>query len=261
MAADATDTQSKTQIVTYVYGIIPEDIEIEEDTTGVGDPPGQVRVVRHGEVAALVSDVDPDQPLGRPADLIAHEELLDSSAADIPVLPLRFGSVVTDDEAVISELLEPHHDDFAAALRDLEGKAEYVVKGRYAENAILREVLAENDEAADLSEQIRGTNADATRDARIRLGEIVNEAISAKRERDTQAVGAALDDLVEASLVHEPTHELDAVYVAVLAENERADDLERELDKLADRWQGRIELRLMGPLAPYDFVGAPVPEE
>lgn len=260
MAADATDTQSKTQIVTYVYGIIPEDIEIEDDTTGVGDPPGQVRVVRYGEVAALVSDVDPDQPLGRPQDLIAHEELLDSSAANIPVLPLRFGSVVTDDEAVVSELLEPHHDDFAAALRDLEGKAEYVVKGRYTEDAILREVLAENDEAADLSEQIRGADADATRDARIRLGEIVNEAISAKRERDTQAVGAAIDDLVEASLVHEPTHELDAVYVACLAENERADDLERELDKLADRWQGRIELRLMGPLAPYDFVGAPVPE-
>jgi hypothetical protein len=261
MPADTADTEEKTQTVTYVYGIIPEDIELADGTTGVGDPPGEVRVVRHGEIAALVSDVDPDKPLGRPDDLVAHEELLDASAADVPVLPLRFGSVVTDDEAVVSELLQTHHDDFAAALQELEGKAEYIVRGRYTENAILREVLGENDEAAELGEQIRGADENATRDARIRLGEIISDAISAKRERDTQAVGDALGDLVEASLVREPTHELDAVYVAFLAENEKADDLERELRKLGDRWQGRIELRLMGPLAAYDFVGAPSPGE
>ena len=33
------------------------------------------------------------------------------------------------------------------------------------------------------------------------------------------------------------------------------------LQGLARDWDGRVELRLMGPLAPYDFVGAPAPGE
>ena len=89
----------------YVYGILRGDIELEPGGTGVGDPPGEIRVVRHGGLAALVSDVDLDRPLGRPEDLMTHEELLDSSAAEVPVLPLRFGSVAASDEVVAAELL------------------------------------------------------------------------------------------------------------------------------------------------------------
>jgi len=261
MPADATQDRTETQTATYIYGIIPGDVEIEQGTIGVGDPAGEVRVVRHGEVAALVSDVELDRPLGRPDDLVAHEELLDASAADVPVLPLRFGAVVTDDDAVASELLEAHHDEFEQALRDLDGRAQFIVKGRYDESAILREVLSENDEAAQLYEQIKGTSEDATRDARIRLGEIVSDAIGAKREQDTQAVGDALADHVEASVVREPTHELDAVFTAFLAETGKAGDLEQALGRLARDWDGRVELRLMGPMAAYDFVGAPAPGE
>ena len=261
MPADATQDRTETQTATYIYGIIPGDVEIEQGTIGVGDPAGEVRVVRHGVVAALVSDVELDRPLGRPDDLVAHEELLDASAADVPVLPLRFGAVVTDDDAVASELLEAHHDEFEQALRDLDGRAQFIVKGRYDESAILREVLSENDEAAQLYEQIKGTSEDATRDARIRLGEIVSDAIGAKREQDTQAVGDALADHVEASVVREPTHELDAVFTAFLAETGKAGDLEQALGRLARDWDGRVELRLMGPMAAYDFVGAPAPGE
>lgn len=261
MPADATEDRTKTRTATYVYGIVPADVEVEQGTTGVGDPPGEVRAVRHGDVAALVSDVEMDRPLGRPDDLVTHEELLDASAADVPVLPLRFGAVVTDDDAVASELLEPHHDEFARALQDLDGRAEFIVRGRYDESAILGEVLSENDEAASLHEQIKGTSEDATRDARIRLGEIISEAIGAKREQDTRAVGDALADHVEASVVREPTHELDAVFTAFLAETEKEEDLEQALQRLARDWDGRVELRLMGPLAPYDFVGAPAPGE
>ncbi|MFD0885570.1 GvpL/GvpF family gas vesicle protein, partial [Streptosporangium algeriense] len=41
----------------YVYGIVPGDTEVDADARGVGDPPGRVRLVRHGEIAALTSEV------------------------------------------------------------------------------------------------------------------------------------------------------------------------------------------------------------
>jgi hypothetical protein len=245
----------------YVYGILPGDIEVESGAAGVGDPPGEIRVVRHRELAALVSDVDLTRPLGRAEDLIAHEELLDASAADIPVLPLRFGAVLPSDDAVAEELLDPHYDEFAEALRQLEGHAEYVVRGRYVEHAVLREVLAEQPAAAQLNEEIRGADPDATREERMQLGEIISNAIGAKRQADTQALGEAVSGQVAASVVRSPSHELDAVYAAFLVENDKAEALRQAVEKLEDQWRGRIELRLLGPLAAYDFVGASAPAQ
>jgi hypothetical protein len=244
----------------YVYGIMPGDIEVEPGTTGVGDPPGEVRVVRHRDLAALVSDIDLDRPLGRPDDLFAHEELLDSSSLDVPVLPLRFGAVVSDDGAVADELIDPHYDEFTAAIEQLEGHAEYIIRGRYAEQAILREVLNEDPRAAELARRIRNADPDATRDLRMQLGELVTNAVGERRAADTRAVGDAVADHVAASAVREPGHELDAVHVAFLVPAASAAELEHAVDRLADEWGGRINLRLFGPLAAYDFVGGTAPD-
>ncbi len=244
----------------YVYGIVPADVEFTAEVEGVGDPPSQVRIISHGDISAMVSDIDTSSPLGRPEDLMAHQELLDRTAAEAPVLPLRFGAVLTDEDAVTGELLEPNHDDFAAALRELEGRAQYVVKGRYVEDAVLNEVLSENQEADELRRQIKEAgDEDATRNLRIRLGEIVNQAVTAKREQDTRHAGDVLEPYCEASNVREPTHEEDAVNVAVLVETDRQKELEEALSELAREWEGRVTLRLLGPMAPYDFVATLAP--
>ena len=46
----------------------------------------------------------------------------------------------------------------------------------------------------------------------------------------------------------------DAVYVACLTELAKQGDLEETVGRLAQEWSGRIDIRLLGPLAPYDFV-------
>jgi hypothetical protein len=252
-------TSGAQQTAIYVYGIFPEDVELTEERTGVGDPPAPLRVVHSGDLAAVVSDVDLARPLGSPEDLRTHKQILDESAAAMPVLPMRFGAVLASDDAVARELLEEHHDKFAGALGELDGRAEYVVKGRYIERAVLDEVLSENRQAARLRDQIRGADADATRDARIQLGEIISEAITAKREEDTRALGEQMAGHCVASLVREPTHERDAVHVAFLLDTVREEDLDQAIEGLARTWEGRVELRVLGPMAAYDFVGTTEP--
>jgi hypothetical protein len=249
---EASGTSQQTAI--YVYGIFPGDIEVTGDQSGVGDPPGELRVVRSDGLAALVSDVDTSRPLGTPADLTAHKAILDASAAEIPVLPLRFGAVMTSEEAVVSELLEPYRDEFAEALDDLDGRSEYVVKGRYAEDAIFQEVMSENPEAEQLAEQIRGADPDATRNLRIQFGELMSNAVTAKREADTRELGNRMDGRCVASLVRDPSHELDAVHVAFLLDKSQEEELDEIVEELAADWEGRVELRMLGPMAAYDFV-------
>jgi hypothetical protein len=256
MARSSKQQKAESDDGIYVYGIVPADVEVEKNAKGIGDPPAKVKVIREGDIAALVSPVKTDQPLGEPEALRAHAQLLDGTASVSPVLPMRFGAVLTDEDAVAEELLRANHDEFASALGQLEGHAEFIIKGRYDEKAILTEVLSESEEARELREDIRAKSEDAGRNSRIALGELINKAIEAKRSADTQKVLKDIEGLVTQVNVREPTDELDAVYVAVLAEVERHDDLEAAVEKLADNWDGRVEMRLRGPLAAYDFVVA-----
>ena len=119
----------------YVYGIVPADVEPAGHVRGVGDPPGLVELVRHGGLAALVSEVDLTRSLGTPDDLQAHAQILDATVVEVPVLPLRFGTVMATRDAVAGDLLAVYQEAFADALKEAEGRAQYVVKGRYVEQA------------------------------------------------------------------------------------------------------------------------------
>ncbi|QCQ91345.1 GvpL/GvpF family gas vesicle protein [Rhodococcus sp. SGAir0479] len=257
-----TETESTPEAqkpVVYVYGMVPADVEVNPGATGIGSPPRPLDVVTYEDVAALVSEIDADAPLGTPADLRAHATVLDSTAAVAPVLPLRFGAVLTDTEAVVAELLEPYRDEFRSALDQLEGSVEYMVKGRYVEDAILREILADDPEAQRLREAIRDKPEDAAREERLALGELISNSVVARRERDTARMAEAVDDIATAVNVREPTHEEDAGSVAVLLPADRVDDLDRALEPLIEEWEGRVEVTVSGPLAAYDFVKTRTP--
>ena len=238
----------------YVYGILPGDVEYEEPPTGVGNPPSAVRLVHHRDIAALVSDVEVSNRLGTPDDLLAHEELLDASAAEVPVLPLRFGAVVANEDAVASELLEPYYDEFSAALQELDGYQEYIVRGRYVQEAILREILAEDPQAAALADQIRDADPAASRDGQIQLGQLISERLADKRAQDTQKLSDALAERASMSVVRPPGDDLEAMHAAFLVKATDADEMVSEVQDLAADWEGRIELRIIGPVAAYDFV-------
>ncbi|WP_214103810.1 GvpL/GvpF family gas vesicle protein [Acrocarpospora catenulata] len=239
----------------YIYGVVPADVEVDPETTGVGDPPARVRPVRHGKIAALVSDIDLGRRLGTPQDLFAHEHLLDATAAaEVPVLPIRFGAVLATSDAVVEEFLAPYHDEFDDALTELEGCAQYVIKGRYVEEVVLEEILRDNPEAARLREEIRDLPEDAARTLRIELGETINESVMAKREADTAALWQGVEPVSVMTAVRPPSHELDAVHLALLVETDRQDELEQLVEKIGQEWVERVKLRLLGPMAPYDFV-------
>jgi len=253
------DGESADRQGCYVYGIFPGDVQVDSDVTGVGDPPAGIKAVRDGDLAAVISTVELGRPLGTPEDLRAHKRILDDSVTEVPVLPMRFGSVLSDEDAVATELLQANHDEFAAALREIDGRVQYVVKGRYVEPAILAEVLSENREAQRLRQKIKGADPAATRDASIQLGEIVSDAIEVKRADDSRLLSERMDGHCVASAVRAPSHELDAAHVALLIEQGREDELERVIDRLAADWEGRVDLRILGPMAAYDFVVTSAP--
>jgi hypothetical protein len=237
---------------TYVYGVIRAGVTPSADSETIGG--GALGVVDHDGVAALISHV-PDEELeaGR-EELLTHSRVLEDALGGGAVLPMQFGVVMPSDEVVRSELLERHREELLHQLDQMEGKVELNVKGIYDEPAILREVVAENPEIAELRERISGLPEEATYYERIRIGELVTQALDAKREADAAAVVAALAAHAMASESGPPIHERMAVNASFLVGKDRVDAFDAELERLAKANADRIRFKETGPLPPHSFV-------
>jgi Gas vesicle synthesis protein GvpL/GvpF len=240
---------------TYVYGLIKADTEIPDGLTGLG-PSGRVSTIAHGRVAALVSDVPIDRPLGVRGDLVAHETVLDTVAARDAVVPMRFPAVV-EEHAVVDELLAPNEDHFVALLEDLEGRAQFTLTGRYEQDAVLREVLQGDEEIRALREKVRELPEDASYYDRVRLGELIVRALEQRREVDGGHIVEKIEPFAVASVSNQLAAPEDVVNVAFLVERERQEEFENAVEGVGEELAGRVRLRLLGPVAAYDFI----PEE
>jgi len=79
------------------------------------------RWVRHGDVAAIVTDTD-ESGLRAASALRLHWQVLETTAGSVAVLPVRFGTAMADDRAVVEELLAPRHDELVSHLAELSGR-------------------------------------------------------------------------------------------------------------------------------------------
>ena len=250
---------SGTQSACYVYGIVPAETSAPEGLTGLGDPPAPVTLVPEGQIAAVVSEVPGEGPLGSARDLRSHARVLDTLAAGgTPVLPFRFGAVLSDAHAVEAELLSPAGAKFRGALDELNGWVQFTVRGSYHEERLLRDVLAARPDIADLREATRGMPEQAERQQLIRLGELVADAVAQARSVDSRALLERLGPHAGSYREAEVTGGDEAVHIAFLVRNGDRPRFEQAAEELALRWADRIELRLLGPLAPYDFAAEAV---
>jgi len=237
---------------TYIYGLIKADTVLPDGLTGLG-PSGQVSTIVHGRVAAVVSDVPLDRPLGMRADLVAHEGVLDTLAARGAVVPMRFPAVV-EEHAVVDELLAPNQDHFVELLDSLEGRAQFTLTGRYEQDAVLREVLVGDEEIRALREKIRELPEDASYYDRVRLGELVVHALEQRREGEGALIVEKLEPFAEAAVSNQLSAPDEVVNVAFLVERDRQEEFENAVEGVGEELVGRVRLRLLGPVAPYDFV-------
>ncbi|MFF0792964.1 GvpL/GvpF family gas vesicle protein [Streptomyces spiralis] len=241
---------------TYVYGITTASHPSPpEGTVGVGEPPRPVRVLKAGELAAVVSDA-PDNLRPKRRDLLAHQNVLSEIGATGCVLPMRFGSVSPDDATVTSVLTE-RAEHYTERLRALDGKVEYNVKASHVEEAVLHQVMAENPDIRAQAEANRKAGG-GSYDDRLRLGELVAGAVKAREAEDGAQVVQALQPMA-AAVSAGPESSGWLVNASFLVDREEA---ARFLDAAEQvrKDMPHLELRVNGPLPPYSFV-EPGPSE
>ena len=238
---------------TYVYGVVRAGQATKIDATGVGGR-APVRTITDEALSAIVSDVAEGFVEAGRDDLERHMLVLEQAAMSATVVPLRFGTVMPDDEAVKTQLLGSRRPEIEELLASLDGRVELSLSGTYEER-IFGEVIAEQPEIAALRERVRSRDEAATYYDRIRLGELVANAMAAKRERDTEQVLARLRPLADDVRLGDVSHERSVLSASFLVHRDRLPEFDRVAEEVAAANRARIRFRYAGPLPPYDFVG------
>lgn len=238
-------------MASYVYGVIDDSAQAPTGR-GIGDAP--VQLVSGAGAAALVSELPHESlEMGR-GELLVHARVLEEALMQGTVLPMRFGMVLEGAEAIRRDLLEAHAEQLRSQLAELEGKVEVRVRAMYLEESLMREVVQENRDIAQIRRSLRGKPDDATYYARIELGERVAHAIDAKRQSDAEEILDKLAPLAAAVDVTEPSHERIVVNLSLLVDRARFSELDERVEQIAREQANRMRVKLTGPLPPHSFV-------
>ncbi|MFC7401270.1 GvpL/GvpF family gas vesicle protein [Citricoccus sp. GCM10030269] len=236
----------------YLYGIVAAGTVLPEDFVGIEQR--EVTTVGEGSVAGLVTPLEPSDDFGTPDGLLAHSTVLDAVAREHAVLPMAFGTVVPGEAELIDEVLAPRHDEFTAALARVDDAVQFTLRARYRREEALAQMVSEIPEVARLREAIAGTTEDETRSERIQLGELIVGAFDRMRPADSRQIVGALSSSARDIVHREIGQAEDIVEMAMLVPRNGQAQFEEAVENVAAELHTRIEFRLVGPQAPYDFV-------
>jgi hypothetical protein len=177
----------------------------------------------------------------------------------VPVVPLTFGTVLPDDDAVRVELLERLGDHLHAELRRLAGVVQFAVTVRLEREVVLGDIVRGDPRLAQLNERVKRLPPGSGQAERLRLG----EAVAAAYERAAGSIGDSVVGELARSAVdraqEQPVDQDGTTAVALLVDRGQVKPFLSQAGQVAEGLAGRAVLRVVGPLPPYSFL-APMPE-
>jgi gas vesicle protein GvpL/GvpF len=242
----------------WVYGVVPAGAALEEVERRADRLP-EVWVVEAGDLAAIVGNAPEGDGKATRNQALAHARVLEAAVVDAPVVPFRFGIMVPGDHEVGTELLEAHRDELVPLLKRLEGRLQLTLKVYYREDVVLREIVDSEPEIGQLREAIREGPEAATRNIRMRLGELVSNAVEQRRQRDAADILERLKPVSVAAVVEGLEKEFMVLHAPFLVERDRRQEFEETLEEVAQERQERMSFRLLGPMPAYNFIDVEEP--
>ncbi len=237
----------------YVYCIIESGAARDFGRIGIGSRADLVNTIHYDDLAAVISSTpmviyDPTRE-----NVLAHEKVNEAVMREFTVIPMSFGTLFRTDEDVI-EFLKHTSGALRDVLHKMNAKIEFGLKVNWDTEAILKEIERERDDIRLLKAEINSKQLTSTYFARMQLGRLVEQALSAKSEGYVSAIYEALRDYAVASRHNKPIGEKMILNAAFLVEREKASHFEARIQEIARQYAGGLRFLFTGPWPPYNFV-------
>ena len=236
----------------YIYGIMEEPEPRAFSFSGVGN--AEVYTINHRELAAVVSDTPLEEIDPTRQNVRAHTVVQDELLKNYTLLPMGFGMIAgSKDDAL--KLLEKNYQGLTRELVRLAGKVEVELKVFWDQETMIKELQGRSEELTRLKAKIN--DAPSPIEAQrllIEAGQLVERIVLDWKARYADRVYTVLKGLSIDAKLNSPLGIKNVLNASFLVERGKEDNFQKEVFKLDSQYQGKVNFKYIGPLAPYNFV-------
>jgi hypothetical protein len=222
-------------------------------TKGMGERGDPVVTIHYKDLGAVVSMSPESEYDSSRRNMLNHTKVLEEVMERHTILPVRFNTISPNPET-LDRLLHARYDELIGELERMEGKIEMGLKALWYEGIVFEEILAERADIRQLRDSLQGKSPEKTYYERIKLGEMVEDAVRRKRSLDEDMILSTLGPLAVETRASEIFGERMIVNAAFLVERARESELEAAIRAMDGEQTQRVLFRYVGPVPPYNFV-------
>lgn len=239
----------------YIYGIIRHSAPIEFGPIGIGKRADLVYGISYKDITAIVSNSPVIIYEARRVNMIAHEKVLEEMMKQFTVLPVRFSTISEhDNDSGIMRILEKDYKKFDDLLTKMDGKKELGLKILAHETEIYANIVEKYDEIRTMRGKLMNLPADKTHYQRMKIGEMVAEALKKEVENYKNLILDVLTPLTEDVKINDNYGEMMIINAAFLIKNTLEPEFDKAVIDLDGKYGSLMTFKYVGTLPPYNFV-------
>jgi hypothetical protein len=239
----------------YIYGIIRYAGPIEYGPIGMGNRADKVYGINYKGITAIVSNSPVVVYEARRVNMITHEKVLEEIMKQFTVLPVRFSTISEySDDAGILRIIEKDYKKFDDMLNLMEGKKELGLKVLAHEAPIYESILEKYDDIRSLKSKLINLSVDKTYYQRMKIGEMVAEALKKETENYKNKILDTLNPLAEDVKINDNYGEMMILNSAFLIKNAAESSFDMAVNNLDAEFGRFMTFKYVGTLPPYNFV-------
>ena len=235
----------------YLYGIFPAPGPQGLHLQGLDKQPVQVKII--AEFAFLYSEAQQERYLASRRNLLGHEKVLEAAMEKgyRTLLPLQFGSIVTEWESAADRLTIPYSASLKELFAKLEGRREVGVKVFWETTAELQLLLEENQELKAKRDRLEGKPL--SMEQTIAIGQELEAALQNRQEDIIQEFHTALNPLAAEVVENDLLTDTMIYNAAYLIPWQGETEFGSRVESLDRQFNGRLRIRYNNFTAPFNF--------
>jgi hypothetical protein len=204
---------------------------------------------------AIVSDTMSTKLRPERRNITAHQAVLHSLTKQGTVLPMRFGIIARNADAV-QNLLTSNKKSIQEHFERLNGRVEMGLRVSWDVTNIYEYFVSLHPVLSEVRDEIWGKNptASSRRDEKVRLGNLYESLRTADRKESTEKVKEILFDYCEEIIENPVKKEKDVMNLACLVERDRLDDFAIGVFQASKLFDNVYLFDYTGPWAPHNFI-------
>jgi hypothetical protein len=237
----------------YIYCIVESPEACSFGPLGIGGRGDPLHTVVVRDIAAVVSDAPLTRYRVSRDNSLAHQKAIEAVMSRQPVLPVRFATIA-EDEQKVKRILEVEYDSFKQLLAKVSDKTELGLKAIFREDVIYEDILTKYETIRSLKEKIACVPAEQTHYERMRIGQMVEEALQAEKQHVATDVLDTLSPLAFEVKTNDTYGELMIVNAAFFVAEHQEADFDQAVGRLGDKYAEKAKFKYVGAMPPFNFV-------